>query len=98
MRRLLEPKVLASFSIGYTILLTIGSLINTGEIVEAPNHFDKVIHLVAYFGLGMAWMFWFVFWKKPGKNNLKTTRLLLVGLGVITVSYTHLTLPTICSV
>jgi len=80
MRRLLEHKAIIYLALGYTLLLTIGSLINTGDVVEAPNNFDKLVHLVAYFGLGTLWMLWFVF-KKPLDKKRQTIQ----KLGVITL-------------
>jgi VanZ family protein len=78
MRRLLGHKVLTYFAVGYTVLLTIGSLINTGEVVETPNNFDKVVHLVAYFGLGFLWMIWFIYKKPEDTKRQGIQRLIII--------------------
>ena len=80
MQQLLGHKVLIYLAIGYTLLLTIGSLIDTGNVVTTPTNFDKILHLVAYFGLGLLWMIWFIFKKPADKKRLRIPSLILIAL------------------
>lgn len=85
MQRLLEHKLFIALAIGYTLFLTLGSLINTGELPDAPNNFDKVVHIVAYFGLAMMWYVWVLF-KKPEKKTTKRLKNLFV-ISVLAIVY-----------
>lgn len=78
MRRLLDHKGFVIVAIVYTLLLTAGSLVDSGEVVEAPKNFDKVLHLLAYFGLGLLWMLWSVFRKPNTRPNYTYIALIVV--------------------
>ena len=76
MQRLLEHKSFVIVAIIYTLLLTVGSLIDTGKAITTPQNFDKVLHLSAYFGLGLLWMLWVVFKKPKVINRRRKMRLI----------------------
>lgn len=84
MQRLLEHKGFTLFVITYTVLLGVGSLVNTGTLVSAPNNFDKVIHFAAYFGLAFVWMVWNRF-RKPSYQEKKVVKPLLLIAGLAAV-------------
>lgn len=83
MLRLLEHRGFTSITIGYTLFLTVGSLVNTGEVVNAPTNFDKVLHFTAYFGLAVLWMCWNIFRKPAAGHRLKLKNLSLIALLVV---------------
>ena len=58
MRPLLEHKLFILIPLGYTLLLTIGSLIKPVEIDDVPDHFDKLVHAGSYFVLATLWFVW----------------------------------------
>lgn len=80
MLRLLEHKGFILLVIGYTVLLAMGSLVNTGEVVQTPTNFDKVLHVLAYFGLALLWMLWRIFQKPTDKSRWKFNKLSLIAL------------------
>lgn len=82
MRHLLEHKAFVLVALVYTALLTVGSLIKTGQAVTAPQNFDKVLHLLAYLGLGLLWMLWGVA-QKPETNGRYPQKLWLIALLVV---------------
>jgi len=58
MKLLLQAKLLFLAGIVYTTLLTWGSLASVG-VTESPFQLsDKVLHLIAYFGLTLIWFMW----------------------------------------
>lgn len=56
-KRLSEPKLLLRLSIGYTILITVLSLVPTSNLPKV--HFewsDKFAHVIIYLGLAFIWL------------------------------------------
>jgi hypothetical protein len=70
MQRLLGHKYFILIVIGYTLLLTAGSLLNLSDLPPAPSNFDKVLHLGGYFALTLLWMFWSLFIKNQTNPRL----------------------------
>jgi len=58
MKRLLQTKPLFVTGVLYTILLTWGSLTSISATESPFQLSDKVLHIVAYFGLTLIWFFW----------------------------------------
>jgi len=58
MKRLLQAKPLFVTGVLYTILLTWGSLTSISTTESPFQLSDKVLHIVAYFGLTLIWFFW----------------------------------------
>jgi len=83
MLRLLEHKNFIFIAIGYTLLLTVGSLINTGGAIQAPDNFDKIVHFTAYFGLAFLWMLWRIVKHTSDKYRFKS----LVLISVLAIVY-----------
>lgn len=85
MLRLLGHKVFTLLVVGYTVSLTIGSLINTQGVIDAPKNFDKLVHFIAYFGLAFLWMLWNIFKNTseyPKFKNLLSIAILAVIYGI----------------
>lgn len=67
----------------YTVLLTVSSLVKLGKIsVGSFNPTDKLLHLVAYFGLLVLWKVYFILKNKP-KNTYKSNLFKIAGLAVL---------------
>jgi len=59
MHLLLEHKFLFVTAILYTIALTFGLLMHPIQIVDSPiSNMDKLLHVGAYLGLTLLWIFW----------------------------------------
>lgn len=81
MQRLLGHKSFIIVAIIYTLLLAAGSLVDTNGVVTTPQYFDKVLHLLAYFGLGVLWMTWYIF-KKPSITKTRH-KLWLIAMSAV---------------
>lgn len=84
MQRLLGHKYFILIVIGYTLLLTAGSLLNLSDLPPAPSNFDKVLHLGGYFALTLLWMFWSLFYKKSNQSKTVFRKLAVVALAAFT--------------
>ena len=58
------PKIICIVALSYTIALTIGSLIKLVDLTISFTYIDKVLHLVAYFGLSVLWLSFYHLIKK----------------------------------
>lgn len=67
----------------YTVLLAVSSLVKLGKIsVGSFSPTDKLLHLVAYFGLLLLWKVYFILKNKP-ESNYKNNLLKLAGLAIL---------------
>ncbi|RMB56748.1 hypothetical protein EAX61_13160 [Dokdonia sinensis] len=74
----------------YTVALTMGSLIKPVTIVDRPfQSMDKVMHLVAYFGLFLLWSVWQLFVRRDlvGKKKMMSLRKIMTITAVVAVAY-----------
>ena len=56
-KRLSEPNLLLGLSIGYTVLITVLSLVPTSNLPKVQFEWsDKVAHLLIYLGLSFIWL------------------------------------------
>lgn len=77
-------------AIGYTIALTIGSLIKPVQFVVNPFRFmDKLLHAGAYFGLTLLWIFAFVIfnWIFIRRRRLSSTWRAIMVVSLIAIVY-----------
>jgi len=61
MQASLVRKTITFLAIIYTLTITIGALVTPIRLAGAPSFFDKIIHVVAHFGLVTIWVLWAVF-------------------------------------
>ncbi|MBZ9729554.1 VanZ family protein [Salegentibacter sp. JZCK2] len=67
----------------YTIVLTISSLVKLGKIsVGSFSPTDKMLHLVAYFGLVLLWKVYFILKSKP-ESPYKKNLFKIAGLSIL---------------
>jgi len=56
-KRLSEPKLLLGLSLGYTVLITVLSLVPTSNLPKVKFEWsDKIAHLFIYLGLSFIWL------------------------------------------
>ncbi len=83
MQRLLGHRLFVILPIIYTVLLTVGSLMKPVKIEDAPDHFDKILHASAYFGLTVLWLTWGISRRYSSRKIITSVGLLAIVYGVL---------------
>ncbi len=83
----MAARILLVFAVLYSLLITILSLIQLGKISLGDfNPTDKMMHLGAYFGLGIVWFIYYIF-KRPEdqfkKKHFFNITILIILFGML---------------
>ncbi|PZD78762.1 VanZ family protein [Mesonia sp. K7] len=72
-KNLLAPKTILVLAITYSLAIVVLSLVNPNQIVLKLefNYADKLLHLIAYFGLNLLWLITFLINSNNRKNIFK---------------------------